>query len=156
MVNPLYNSWAGRLTKKSGIKKSDDILKGNSLEIYRILLRSKKPLGVREIQRKLNLSSPSVVQWHLSKLEEAGLVKHEMGNYTVNRIMLDNCIKVSRFIVPKYLFYSLLMVLLLIIELVPFRPAILTSQYFFAIIAILIAAVIFCYETVKVWIKGQL
>ncbi len=137
-------------------KKSEDILKGNALEIYRLLLRSQKPLGVREIQRRLNLSSPGVAQWHLSKLEDAGFVKHEMGNYVVNKIMLDNCIKIGRFIVPRYLFYSVFMAIVLIIELVPLRPGILTNQYFFAVIAILIAASIFCYETIKVWLKGHL
>lgn len=137
-------------------KKADEILKGNALKIYRLLLRSHRPLGVREIQRQLHISSPGVVQWHLSKLEESELVKHEMGNYAVNRIMLENCIRISRLIIPRYLFYSVFTGILLLIDLIPFRPAILTSQYLFITVGLLIVFLIFCYETVKIWLKGKL
>jgi predicted DNA-binding transcriptional regulator len=40
--------------------ESSDVLKGTALDIYRLLLRSRKSLGIREIQRALKLSSPSV------------------------------------------------------------------------------------------------
>jgi predicted DNA-binding transcriptional regulator len=86
--------------------ESADILKGNALAIYRLILRTNKPLGIREIQRILKLSSPSVAQYHLAKLESAGFVKKEAGNYVIGRITLNSCIKISRFLIPKYLFYS--------------------------------------------------
>jgi predicted DNA-binding transcriptional regulator len=58
-------------------KDASDVLKGTSLDIYRLLLKTGKPLGIREVQRALNLSSPSVAQYHLVKLEQAGLLKRE-------------------------------------------------------------------------------
>jgi hypothetical protein len=120
------------------------------------MLKANKPLGIREIQRELNLSSPSLVQYHLSKLEHERLVRKELGNYVVNRVLLNGCIKISRFVVPRYLFYSVLMAVLLISELTVLKPEIFSREYYFYVATTVIALLIFCYETVKVWIKGNL
>jgi predicted DNA-binding transcriptional regulator len=141
-----------RLTEK----ESTDILKGNALDIYRLMLKNSKPLGIREIQRALNLSSPSVVQHHLSRLESVGLVKHEMGSYVLNKVMLQNCIKISRFIIPRYFFYTLLSVFALLFELTYLQPNVLYQEYFFSVILTIVFLMIFCYETIKVWLKGSL
>jgi hypothetical protein len=136
--------------------ESTDVLRGNALQIYRLMLKTKKPLGTREIQRALKLSSPSVAQYHLTRLESAGFVKKEAGNYVIDRITLESCIKISRFLVPKYLFYSVFAAVALIIDLTFLVPPVLMREYFFSIFVIAIFLVIFCYETVKVWIKGSL
>jgi DNA-binding transcriptional ArsR family regulator len=136
--------------------ESSDILKGNALEIYRFVLKTKKPLGIREIQRALKLSSPSVAQYHLNRLESAGFVKKEAGNYVIDRITLDSCVKISRFLIPKYLFYSVFAAVALIIDLTFLVPDVLAREYFFSIFVIGIFLVIFCYETIKVWTKGTL
>ncbi len=120
------------------------------------MLRSKKPLGIREIQRELKLSSPSVAQYHLSKLEQVGLVKKEAGKYVINRVLLDNCVKISRFIIPKYLFYSVLAFVVLMIELTFLKPDFLDPDYYFSVFATILFLSIFCYETIKVWLKGSL
>lgn len=120
------------------------------------MLKKDKPLGIREVQRALNLSSPSVAQYHLSKLERAGLLKRESGNYVINKVMLENCIKISRFLIPRYLFYSVFAVIVLLIELTLLRPSVLTREYFFFMAATFIFVLIFCYETAKVWLKGSL
>ena len=133
--------------------KSAGKLKGNALEIYRLLLRAEKPLGIREIQRTLNLTSPSIVQWHLRKLEAVELVKRKGTNYSANKVLLENCIRISRFLIPRYLFYFMFAVLILSIELTLFRPVILTREYFFALAATLIFVLIFCYEGVKIWLR---
>jgi DNA-binding transcriptional ArsR family regulator len=120
------------------------------------LLKAKKPLGIREIQRALNLSSPSVAQYHLLKLEHAGLVKKEMGDYVINKVLLESCIKISRFIVPIYLFYSVLALVILLIQVTFLRPDFLYREYYFSVLASILFLGIFCYETVKIWIKGRL
>ena len=126
------------------------------MDIYRLMLKANRPLGIREVQRTLNLSSPSVAQYHLSKLEHAGLLRREKGNYVVNKVMLENCVMVSRFLVPRYLFYSAFSVAVLLIEVTLFRPEVLNREFFFATAAITIFIVIFCFETVKVWLRGSL
>lgn len=137
-------------------KESSDILKGTALDIYRFILTANKPVGVREVARALNLSSPSVAQHHLSRLDTMGLIKREWGNYVVDRVVLENCIKISRFLVPRYFFYTLFFILSLITELTFLRPTAIFQEYIFSIFATLIAVVIFCYETVKVLRKGSL
>ncbi len=135
---------------------STDALKGNALEIYRFMLKNSKPLGIRELQRALNLSSPSVAQYHLSRLERVGLVKKEQGNYVVNKVLLEECVKISYFLVPKYLFYSVFAGIALLLQVTVLLPADLTSYFFFSTFATAIFLAIFCYETVKVWSKGRL
>ncbi len=48
---------------------------GTSLKIYLTLLQSSEPLGVREIQVRVGLKSPSTVKYHLDRLRAEGLVK---------------------------------------------------------------------------------
>ena len=64
--------------------------------------------------------------------------------------------KISRFLVPRYLFYSIFAVAILIIELTWLRPIELSREYFFSTTATTIFVVVFCYETAKVWRKGKL
>ena len=61
--------------------ESKEVLKGTTLEVYRFLLKSSKPVGTRELQRALDLSSSSVATYHLSKLEDAGLLKGKQAGF---------------------------------------------------------------------------
>jgi hypothetical protein len=97
-----------------------------------------------------------VAQYHLAKLEQAGLLKRELGNYIVNKVVLEQCVKISRFLIPRYLFYTVFAAAILLIELTFLRPEAFTREYFFATAATAIFVVIFCYETAKVWLKGSL
>lgn len=133
-----------------------DALRGTTLEIYRFLVKTNKPVGIREVQRALNLSSPSVVAYHFSKLEEAGLVKREKGDYVVSKVILNHSIRIRRFIVPRHLFYSAFAIVVLLIELTIFRPNIINREYFFSTVATLVFVLVFCYEAVKAWCRGDL
>jgi DNA-binding transcriptional ArsR family regulator len=124
------------------------VLKGTILQVYRFLLKFNKPIGVREVQRALNLSSPSLAAYHLSRLEEAGLLKREKGDYVVDKVFLKSMIKIRRFLIPRYLFYSIFAFSTLISKLTLFRPAVPTSGYVFSTIATFILALAFCYKTV--------
>ncbi len=137
-------------------EETDDVLRGTTLDVYRFLLKARKPLGIREIQRALNLSSPSVAQYHLTKLEQTMFLKRQGGNFVVNKVMLENCIKISHFLIPRYLFYSIFSMMILLIELTFLRPFVVSREYFFFMSATSIFFIIYCYETVKVWRKGRL
>ncbi len=136
--------------------ESKEVLRGTTLEVYRFLLKSNKPVGTRELQRALNLSSSSVATYHLSKLEDAGLLKREAGGFTVNKFLLENSVKINRFLVPRYFFYAVFAIAVLIIELTILRPTLLYREYVFSTIATAILALFFCYETVKTWLRGNL
>lgn len=137
-----------------GTDKSEEVLRGTTLEVYLFMLKNGNPMGIREVQRALNLSSPSLAVYHMTKLEEAGLLKKEGGNYVINKVVLEDCVKVSRFLIPRFLFYAIFAGLLLAIELTVLRPAVITSFAFFAIAGTAACAVAFSYETARVWIKG--
>ncbi|MBT0159791.1 helix-turn-helix transcriptional regulator [Candidatus Bathyarchaeota archaeon A05DMB-2] len=132
------------------------VLRGTTLEVYLFLIKAGKPVGVREIQRALKLSSASVATYHLVKLEEAGLLRQEEGGYTVTKVILKDTIRISHFLIPRYFFYSVFTALILIIELVFLRPSVIDRGYFIYTIATAILFLIFCFETVKKWLEGGL
>ena len=137
-------------------EESREVLRGTTLEVYRFLLKSNKPVGTRELQRALGLSSPSVATYHLSKLEDAGLLKREGGGFTVSKFLLENSVKVNRFLVPRFLFYAIFAVAALAAELTLMQPAVLTREYVFSVIVTAVLAVFCTYETVKTWLRGNL
>ncbi len=55
---------------------NEDLIRGKSLQIYWHLLTA-GPKGVREIQRDLNLTSPSSVSFQLDRLMKAGIVSKD-------------------------------------------------------------------------------
>lgn len=136
--------------------RADDILRGKTLEVYRYLLKKGKPVGTREVQRALQFSSPSLAVYHLSKLEDAGLLKRQDGDYVVDRVILEDSVKISRFVVPRYLFYAIFAVGALIVYVAYFRPSSITSGFFFAAVVIAVCAVAFCFETARAQLKGKL
>jgi DNA-binding transcriptional ArsR family regulator len=136
--------------------ESKEVLRGTTLEVYRFLLKNNKPVGIRELQRALNLSSPSVATYHLEKLEDAGLLKREAGSYTVAKYLLENTVKISRFLIPRFLFYTVFAVAVLIIELTFLRPESFSREYVFSVAATAVFVFFFGYETTKTWLRGSL
>ncbi|MDH5771491.1 MAG: hypothetical protein OEZ25_09430 [Candidatus Bathyarchaeota archaeon] len=131
-------------------------LKGKTLQIYWYLLRSPSSrVGVREIQRSLGFSSPSVAAHHLEKLLSLGLIEKSMtGEYflvqEVKVGLLRFFTRLGRFLVPRYLFYSLWLSTMFAIYLTLYWP----SGCIHNIAAIIfgsIASVILWFETVRLW-----
>jgi len=131
-------------------------LKGKTLQIYWYLLRSPSSrVGVREIQRSLGFSSPSVASHHLGKLLSLGLVEKSMtGEYflvqEVKVGLLRFFTRLGRFLVPRYLFYSLWLSTMFVIYLTLYWP----SGCIHNIAAIIfgsLASFILWFETVRLW-----
>lgn len=59
-------------------------LKGTTLMVYMALIRTGET-GVRDLQRQLAFSSPSVAQYHLEKLVDLGLASNQRGRYALER-----------------------------------------------------------------------
>ena len=133
-----------------------EVLRGTTLEVYRFLLKSNKPVGTRELQRALGLSSPSVATYHLAKLEDAGLLKREGGGFTVSKFFLENSVKVNRFLIPRFFFYAVFAMAALTVELTLMKPTLLTREYAFSVTVTGVLAVFCTYETVKTWLRGNL
>ncbi len=85
-------------------------LSGSTLQVYMILLTSKKPLGIREIQRIAGFRSPNSVRHHLDKLLEMGyVVKTDDGYVAVKprSSILSTFIILRELLIPKSLFYAI-------------------------------------------------
>ena len=82
-------------------------LRGNTLRVYWYMLSQSEPVGVREVQRAIAMSSPSVASHHLSKLVSLELV----NSYQVSRVVkvgvLKNFIEFRGRFLPRYVFVAI-------------------------------------------------
>ena len=131
------------------MNESKDILRGLTLKVYRFILKNDKPVGIREVQRALNLSSPTLALYHINKLDEAGFIKKELNGYVADRIILENLIRLRGVLIPRNFFYTVFLVTSLIFLVVFLRPSILTREYIFSLGVVSVAAATSVYETIK-------
>ena len=130
-------------------------LKGKTLLVYMFLLRNtESTVGVREVQRTLGFSSPSVSSYHLSKLQELGLVENERGEYRLVRQVkigvLRQFIQFGGIMLPRFLFYAVLVTTMLVtfIIQVPYE----TSRFYISSILLgLVPTIFLWYETIRIW-----
>jgi DNA-binding transcriptional ArsR family regulator len=130
-------------------------LKGKTLLVYMHILKAKdSTVGVREVQRALGFSSPSVSSYHLNKLKDLGLVESIRGDYSLIREVrvgvLKQFVSVGGMMLPRYLFYAVLVTTMLATFLLqnPFAP---TEMYITTVIFGLVPLVILWYETYRLW-----
>ncbi len=83
-------------------------LEGKTLAVYTFVVKEGKPVGTREVTRGVNLSSPSVAQRHLQKLEVLGLLeKTEYGDYVLKeKAAINGHLWIGRSIVPRFMVYG--------------------------------------------------
>ncbi len=129
-------------------------LKGNTLRVYWMLLRSPtNNIGVREVQRALKFSSPALASYHLTKLEELGLAEKINGEYRLKKDVrvgvLKQFTKIGSFVLPRYAFYAAMLTTLLIFFLTQFRD--ISFYSVFALIFGLLGTCILWYETFRAW-----
>ena len=132
-----------------GGDSSDANLKGTTYRVYHFMLRQRQPVGISDVQQGLGLSSPSVSQYHIKKLLRLGLVREEQGGYVVDRVVLENIIRVRRISIPVQTAYVAFFSATLFILLVSLRPTVITSLYFFAFVINASALGVSLYETAK-------
>jgi len=131
------------------LDEPDDVLRGLTLKVYRFILKNNRPIGIREVQRALGLSSPTLALYHINKLEEAGLVRRELNGYVADRIILRNLIRFRKVLIPRNFFYTVFFVTSLIFLAVLLRPPILTREYIFSLAVVSVAVATSVYETIK-------
>jgi len=135
-------------------EKIESELTGNTLRVYWMLLKSQtSTIGVREVQRALRFSSPALASYHLTKLEELGLVEKANGEYRLKKEVrvgvLKQFTKLGTFMLPRYTLYAVMLTTLLLFYLTQFREVNFYSV--FALILGLLTTGIFWYETLRVW-----
>jgi hypothetical protein len=130
-------------------------LKGKTMIVYMHLVRTNQAsVGVREVQRDLGFSSPSVAAYHLNKLRELGLVKSERGDYSLVREVkigvLRQFVTLGGLMLPRLLFYAVLVTTMLATYVLQF-PMNLTRQNVTTLLMGVVPTVILWYETLKIW-----
>jgi predicted DNA-binding transcriptional regulator len=131
-------------------------LKGKTLLVYWYLLQEPTHMvGIREVQRALGFSSPSIAVHHLEKLQDLGLVdKKGTGEYVLEEEVKVGILRLfahmGRFIVPRYFFYSLLFTTMLATYLAVCVIGQIFPSYY-ALVFGAIGMIVFWFETVKLW-----
>jgi hypothetical protein len=145
----------------SDLAEIESKLKGKTLQIYWYLLRDpNNSVGVREVQRSLELSSPSVAAHHLDKLLALGLVEKTVrGEYLVNQEVKVGLLKffsrMGRFLVPRHLFYAVFVttmfaIYLIVYNFVLYQPTF-SVHNLAAILFGAVATIILWVETIRLW-----
>ncbi len=92
---------------------------GKTLDVYLCILTSEDGIGVREIWRSLNLSSPSLAQYHVNKLIDLKLIETAIsGKYIINDQesieALKSFMMLRGMLIPRLTIYSALLLGLLV------------------------------------------
>jgi len=131
-------------------------LRGKAWKVYWYLLKNGKPASVREVQRALRFSSPSVANHHLEQLRELGLVeKQDIGGQyiLVSQVkigVLRHYVKLGKLLFPRYFFYAVFSTVFYISYLAFFFQSFTRENLFILLFGAVVCA-IFWYEAYRVW-----
>ena len=125
-----------------------NLLRGTTLRVYRYLFRLGRPAGIREIQKGIGLCSPSVAEYHVKKLLEAGLIREDPDGYAVDRRVWQNMIRMKRTLVPIQAIYAIFLTTAVVAMVALFRnePE---HGYIFGVVVLLVALGFTLYEAGK-------
>jgi biotin operon repressor len=132
------------------------LLRGKAWRVYWFLLKNGRPVSVREVQRALHYSSPSVAQHHLEQLRQLGLVAKQNvgGDYAlvgeVKIGVLRHFVKLGRLLFPRYFFYAVFSTTFYVAFLAFLMRSWTRENIFIVLFGAAVSAV-FWYEAVRVW-----
>ncbi|MDJ0271137.1 MAG: hypothetical protein NYU39_00925 [Aigarchaeota archaeon] len=129
-------------------------LRGRTFDVYIYVLKAGRPVGVRDVQRGLGLSSPSVAFHHLEKLHGLGVLeKDEKGAYRavekVDVSVLQSFILIGGKLLPRMAFYATLFITFTLLYLIT-HPE---SPDLYAITLGAAASAVTLYEALRTWRK---
>jgi len=114
---------------------------------------NKQTVGVREVQRALDFSSPTLALYHLDKLKDLGLVSKDSGEYRlikeVKVDVLKQFLRVGRVFVPRFALYAALFTALFV-----YYVLIIPDLSLFTLFGLIfggLGSAIFWFETWKAW-----
>jgi len=130
-------------------------LRGKAWKVYWLLLKRDSPMSVREVQRALRFSSPSVAQHHLERLRELGLVQQKTagGYFLVSKVkvgVLRHFVKFGRLMFPRYFFYAVFSTTLYVIYLTIFMQGFSRESLFITLFGAVVSIILW-YEAIRMW-----
>ncbi len=145
------------MSKEDELKAFSE-LRGNTLQVYLCLVKAGHSMGVREVQKKLEFSSPALAAYHLDKLENLNLVEKTTKGYVLVKEVkigaLAQVVKFGGLLLPRYVFYAALVSTLFVAYLVSgwFDSSLdFDINGISAILLGLTALSIMIYECVRIW-----
>jgi predicted DNA-binding transcriptional regulator len=131
-------------------------LRGKDWNVYWLLLKNGHPMSVREVQKTLRFSSPSVAQHHLEQLRQLGLVKKDDvgGNYSLTSEVkigvLRHFVKLGRLLFPRHFFYALFSTSFYLIYVLVLMQGFTRENLFILMFGAIVSA-IFWFEALRIW-----
>ena len=127
-------------------------LKGKTFQLYVYLLRHGSAVGIREVQRELGFSSPSVASHHMDKLLGLGIVEQDnFGRYVLVRKVdvgvLQSFASVGGMTLPRLGFYAPFFTVIAVASLL-LTPASINLYTFVGTVG---GAAAFWYEAWRTW-----
>ena len=137
---------------ESSRDKVEYALRGKTLTVYLYLLKHGKAMGVREIQKALGFSSPSVAFHHLDKLVELGVVEKDQYDryvlaHKVDTGILHSFVRIGGLTLPRLGFYAAFFTTIAVTYILIDRA----SLDLYALIGTAGGASVFWYEAWRVW-----
>jgi DNA-binding transcriptional ArsR family regulator len=132
------------------------VLRGKDWNVYWLLLKNGRPMSVREVQKALRFSSPSVAQHHLEQLRQLGLVQKQDigGDYSlvgeVKIGVLRHFIKLGKILFPRYFFYAVFSTTFYLVYVLTLMHGFTRENLFILLFGAIVSA-IFWYEAVRIW-----
>ncbi|MCK5151072.1 MAG: hypothetical protein KAQ65_04500 [Candidatus Thorarchaeota archaeon] len=139
---------------------ADDVepdLKGNTLRVYWYMIQQGVQVGVREVQRALSMSSPSVASHHLSKLMDMDLIEKNPDNsYELKRLVkvgvLRNFVAYRGVLLPRYTFVAFFFTIFTCVYVIlSFSASVGIFDRYIAIAVGVIGALFGWFETYRLW-----
>ena len=139
---------------------ADDVepdLKGNTLRVYWYMIQQGVQVGVREVQRALSMSSPSVASHHLSKLVDMDLIEKSPDNsYELKRLVkvgvLRNFVAYRGVLLPRYTFVAFFFTIFTCVYVIlSFYASVGIFDRYIAIAVGVIGALFGWFETYRLW-----
>lgn len=130
-------------------------IKGNTLRVYLHLVRH-GPCELREVQRGVGLSTPSLASYHLARLMDSGFAKQDqLGRYVATDVssteILEGYSKIGTAVVPQLFFFTVLFTILTVFF---SYEAIFSSGYVGYLVVVSVAMVgALWFETARLWRK---
>jgi predicted DNA-binding transcriptional regulator len=145
------------LSKEEDLKAFSE-LRGNTLLVYLCLVRNGRAMGAREVQRKLDFSSPGLATYHLEKLESLHLIEKTTEGYVLTKEVkvgvLTQLVKFGSLLLPRYVFYAAFfstLFLLYVISVWVEGSFQLNPSNILATLIGLTAILVTIYECVRIW-----
>ena len=128
-------------------------IKGNTLRVYLYVLHAGTS-ELRDVQRSLGFSTPSLASYHLGKLVDSGYVSQdERGRYMVvwdaTKELLEGYIRVGTIVFPQLFFFSILFTV--VIGFLVAMSLLVSAYVPLLAVASLSLVGAFWYETARVW-----